>query len=463
MTAVGYAPELLPERESAISKTAVVLFIWLLPFHAVSMAYLVGGIGLPFTTVRALASWKEIAVVWLLTWAAARALLARGPDARIAPPDMAVASMVAFGAVFLAAENTVFAADIPRTAALYGFREAVFFMLLYFVGRAAPRLCTRDWVLKHLFAIGMVVSAIALLERLLVSPEMLVLIGVATYMNDFLGLSAFTAGNEWGLPQNYWTMIGDVPVRRAGSVFLHSQGLALPFLLLMPAATALITGRRGGGAVLLRLGYGFLWVGLLLTLTRLTIVVCVIQVALYFVLVRRPEWAAGTVVSWLAAFGVALLFLPGLAIFVWETLTWQTPSSVSHAGEWTKGAVALFEKPWGHGLGTTEAVAARAGLTPITGDNMYLSYAVQLGVVGLAVHLSALLLVLSYAYRTFRIAVDPSVGRFAAVVGLCTVGILLNGATSLVFSSTFLAYVYFLLAGALVTTAQQQEQLALRT
>jgi hypothetical protein len=427
------------------------------------MALLVGAAGLPADTVRVLAAWKEVAVVVLLLAVLSRALLTRGPGAVIATPDLAITCFIALCTLFLVTENAVFGADIPQVAALLGFREAVFFLLLYYVGRGSPDLARGAWVLRNLFAMAILVSLIGVAERLFVSPEMLVLVGVATYLNDFLGLSAFTAGTDWGLPQNYWTLIGDTAVRRAGSVFLHSQGFALPFLLLMPAATAFVLHRRNRAGMLLRIGYAILWIGLLLTVTRMTIVVCLVQVALFYVMVRKPEWAAGTLVAWVAAFAVAMALLPALARFAWETLTWQTGSSVSHVDEWTKGIVAFLEKPWGHGLGTTEHIAVRSGMTPITGDNMFLSYAVQFGLGGLAVHLTILMLILAYAWRAFRSAADPDVSRFGAVLALTTLGILLNGATSIVFSSTFLAYVYFLLAGALVTNSPGARLASLRT
>ena len=41
-----------------------------------------------------------------------------------------------------------------------------------------------------------------------------VLLGVAAYFQDFLHVSAFTLGNDFGLPTNYWTHIGNVEVQR---------------------------------------------------------------------------------------------------------------------------------------------------------------------------------------------------------------------------------------------------------
>lgn len=434
--------------------TAMVLLVWVLPFHSLVMAVLFGVLQWPGSTVRTIASWKEATVVLLLVWAVSRAILGRTARTRITAPDIAITGLIGLATIYLLLQSHVFALGMPLAAELYGFRDAAFFMLLYYVGRATPELAADDRVLRHVFYVALVVSIIGILERIFVSPDTLVLVGVATYMNDFLGVKAFTEGNEWGLPQNYWTYFGGVPIRRAGSVFLHSQGFALPFLLLIPAATAWALNRGRDRSAWLRLGYALIWIGLALSLTRMTMAICLVQMALFYLIVRRPEWTAATVVVSGAAFVAAMLAIPGVFTFVWETLTWQTSSSESHMREWIRGVVAFGEKPWGHGLGTTDQVAVRFGMEPITGDNMYFAYAAQLGALGLIAHVGALVAILWFSWRLTRDAISEPQRRMGIVILLTTFGILLNGATSLVFSSTFLACLFFWLAGSVVTNAE---------
>jgi O-antigen ligase/polysaccharide polymerase Wzy-like membrane protein len=438
-----------------VASTGLILFLWLLPFHSLIIALLFGVVGLPEGTVRMIAAWKEFTIAALLLWVAGRALLGRGPASPIAGTDVALAALFGIALLSLFTANPLFRADMPPGALLYGFRDAVFFMGLYYVGRASPEIAESDRVLRHAYLIALVVSVIGIVERVFVSPDMLVLFGVAAYMNDFLGMSAYTVGNEWGLPHNYWSTLGGVEVRRAGSVFLHSQGFALPFLLLMPAATIWALNRRGNHAVLVRAGYALIWLGLLLSLTRFTIMICALQVALYFVLFRKPEWAVGSAVAGVGIVALAVVLVPGLLAFIWETLTWQTGSSESHLKDWSSGLVAFLEQPWGHGLGTTDAVAIRFLREPLTADNMYLSYAVQLGIAGLIAFLAMFAGIITNSLKVFRSAVAGEQRRFAAVVALTTLGILINGITSIVFSSLMLAYLYFFFAGAVVTVAQR--------
>jgi hypothetical protein len=447
-------PLALPRRMPFTARTAAILLIWLLPFHSLIMAVLFGVLGWSGTTVRMLASWKEATVILLVIWAVGRTLGGHTARTRITAPDIAITGLIALATVYLLLQSHVFGLGMPLAAELYGYRDAVFFMLLYYAGRATPELAADNGVLRHLYYVALVVSVIGILERLFVSPEVLVVIGVATYMNDFLGLGAFTEGNEFGLPQNYWTYFGGMPIRRAGSVFLHSQGFALPFLLLIPAATAWALNRARDRSAWLRIGYVLIWLGLALSITRMTIAICLVQMCLFYLIVRRPEWTAATVMVGAVAFLAAMLVIPGVFTFVWETVTWQSSSSESHMKEWLRGTVAIGEKPWGHGLGTTDQVAVRFGMVPVTGDNMYFAYSAQMGLLGLLAQVGALVSILWYSWRLTRDAATPALKRMGIVMVLTTIGIMLNGATSLVFSSTLLAVLFFWFAGSVVTNAE---------
>jgi cation transport ATPase len=152
---------------------------------------------------------------------------------------------------------------------------------------------------------------------------------------------------------------------------------------------------------------------------------------------------------------VTVVVVPGLLHFIWETLSWQTGSSTSHLKDWQHGAIAFFERPWGNGLGTTDSAPLRALREPITGDNMYLTYAVQFGVAGIAAFVGVLVTILAVAWRVAWANVSDVERRVAAVVALATIGIIINGVTSFLFSSNLLAYVFFWTAGAMVTVAQR--------
>ena len=443
-------------RKTFFSGFALPVISWGLPFHSLMVALLFGALGFEVDTVRMLAAWKEVFVVGMVVYVIFRAARGNGPGVTISWIDLAVAALLVIAIAFFVAGEAWLQIELPKGAGIYGLRDIVFFLLLYFVGRASPEIGDDPDTLRRLYIITVLISAVAVVEWLLVTPDMLVLLGVAAYFQDFLNVGAFTAGNDFGLPMNYWTTIGSVNVQRAGSVFLSSQGFAVPFLILMPAATAWFLGGVKRRTLSTWIEYGIIWLGLLLSITRMTSIVCALQLLLVILMLRRPEWAVGGLSIGMGALVVAFLIVPGLPGFVWDTLTWQTSSSASHLKDWSKGLDAFFTRPWGSGLGTTDQSAVRFGLEPLTADNGYLKYAVELGLEGFIAHV---LIYLGLGFTGIKLARQGTTQtrRLIGIVVLATtVGVMLNATTAVVFNSLLLPYLYFWFGGVAVTIAQRE-------
>ncbi|HEY0528579.1 MAG TPA: O-antigen ligase family protein [Gemmatimonadaceae bacterium] len=446
-----------PRHLAPLLALPIVLFIWVLPFHAVIIAFFFGVLRTGMQATMVMAAWKEGVAVFLIAAVAFRTILSRGPGVWIAAPDVAITSLIAVAVLFAMVENPMFGAEVPAKVALFGFRSSVFFMMLYFVGRGVPEIGDSWIYLKHLFRLAVVVALIGIVERMFVTPKMLVALGAASYTTDFLGMTASTGGNEFGLPANYFSVLGRKVVRRAGSVFLGGQAFAIPFLLLIPASTAWVFAPEKRLKVLSVIGYFAIWAGLLVTITRTTIVVCVMQVLLYFLMTRKPTRIAGAVIVALVVFLAAIVLVPGLGSFVLQTITFQTSSSYSHVKDWRGGAVAFFETPWGHGLGSSDQVAVRFGRKALTADNMFLGYAVDLGALGLLAYLAVVVTIGFFTWRLFRSNASIPIRMVAATVFLANLGIALNGTSSAPYNSVFLAYNFFLLAGAAITALQREQ------
>ena len=447
--------ELTAPRKTFLSRVALPAFSWGLPFHSLLVAVLFGGFGLSATTVRGLAAWKEITVVGLVILVMMRAATGRGPRVAISWIDLAVASLLTIAGAFFIGGRVLLQIELPPGAELYGLRDIAFFLLLYFVGRASPEIADDPSTMRRLYIILVLTCAIAIVERIFVTPDMLVLLGVASYFQDFLNVSAFTVGNDYGLPMNYWSRIGGVEVQRAGSIYLSSQGFAVPFLILLPVATAWVFGRKRIKPSM-KIEYAIIWLGLLLSITRMTIIVCTIQLVLVILMLRKPEWAVAGLIVGAVAIVASMFIMPGLPGFVWETLTWQTGSSTSHVKDWSKGFTAFFEHPWGAGLGTTDQSAVRFGIEPLTADNGYFKYAVELGIQGLIALLLVFTGILVTSYKVARYASTQNRRLLGTVVLFTTIGVLLNATTGVVFNALVLSYLYFWFAGAIVTVAQRE-------
>jgi hypothetical protein len=423
--------------------------------HSLAMAALFGFFGLPADVVRTIAAWKEVSLGVLVLFVILRALTGRGPANVIAWPDLWIGGLMVTSILFLLTENFWLHFNLPRAGEFMGIRDAVYFMLAYFVGRGMPELASDEKTTRRLIALVLFTCVVGILERVLVTPEMLVRLGVVAYFSDFLGLSSLTAGTETGLPLNYWTGIGSQMVRRAGSVYLNGQGFAVPFLVFFPLTTAWVFMRPKRTAPLV-LAYAVVTLGLLLTITRMTIIVAFIQIVLFVTLRKRPEWAVAGLAMAAAMFATVFILVPGFPSFLWQTLSFQESSTASHANDWSNGIKAFAESPWGSGLGTTDQTALRAGLRHITGDNLYLKYAVEMGAAGIALFVAILCSIGSSAMRLYRHGATLAEQRMGMTLWLATVGIAINGITAVVFNSITLGWLFFWLAGAVVTVSERR-------
>ena len=419
------------------------------------MALLFGLLHVPEGTVRAVAAWKEIALGFLVLLVFVRSLTGYGPQSRIAWPDLWISGLIVTAILFLITENLWLRFDLPADAQFMGFRDSVYFMLLYFVGRGMPELATDEKTIKRLFILLLFTCVVGILERFLVKPELLAAVGVAAYFQDFLGVPQFTAGTDFGLPQNYWTGIGGHLVRRAGSVYLSGQGFAVPFILFFPLATAWVFLRQKRSPAQI-LGYLLINLGLVLTVTRATIVVAFVQLILFVALIRRPEWAVAGLALGTAMFLTALIVVPGFPTFVWYTLSLQESSSISHATDWVNGLAAMAQHPWGTGLGTTDQTALRAGLPHITGDNLYFKYGVEMGWAGLLFFGMTLATIGNSALKLFRHGLSPAERRLGITIWLAVIGMAINGVSTVAFNSITLGWLFFWLAGAMVSVSEQR-------
>jgi O-antigen ligase len=148
------------------------------------------------------------------------------------------------------------------------------------------------------------------------------------------------------------------------------------------------------------------------------------------------------------------ILVPGVPSFFWDTLSFQESSTAAHANDWVNGISAFAQNPWGYGLGTADLTALRSGLEHITGDNLYLKYAVEMGIAGITLFVAILCSIGTSAMRLYRHGVTLAEQRMGITLWLATVGIAINGITAVVFNSIALGWIFFWLAGAVVTVSE---------
>lgn len=137
----------------------------------------------------------------------------------------------------------------------------------------------------------------------------------------------------------------------------------------------------------------------------------------------------------LLALGATMLFLFFIYVlyfasedfyyFVYDTITFQNASSVGHLVEWFLALDAMIANPEGLGLAMSGNTGSVEDEVRVGGENQFLIYGVQLGVLGMALYILVLGVGIYKSLLVFRHCRDTSVARVAFVAATTKFGLLL--------------------------------------
>lgn len=108
------------------------------------------------------------------------------------------------------------------------------------------------------------------------------------------------------------------------------------------------------------------------------------------------------------SFVIYIIYLAPLETqyFVIDTITFQNPSSLGHALEWFQAVESMIQSPQGIGLATSGNAGGVEADLQVGGENQFLIYGVQLGVLGLILYTSSIILAILLSLKAYRLAWD---------------------------------------------------------
>jgi len=416
-------------------------FVLILPFHSLLMTILLAQVGLPVEGVRAAAAWKEALLIVTVLILFLR-ILARQRLSMLTLVD-GIALLWLMQILFYFVIGSLIPTWQPSwEARLYGARDWLLYLLPYFIGRLiAVSDRTAQRILQAILLVGVVTSLYGIFEYLFLPIDFHVQLGVPRYFSEFLGLSY--PDYMFGLPPNYWAEVAGQQLRRSVSTHLNGQGFAVPFLLIMPVATVHYfyqPARKNQFALIACL------IALLLTITRMTIIVCFIQGLVILFVLRRYKLLMGILLFGLLLFAVALIASVTFRTYVADTIFLRDTSASARPAQWVNGTQAILERPFGAGLGYAGQVGTRFGGSGEGQEAGYFKITGDLGIPGLLFFLAWFLGLLLYSLNLFR--TTAGVWKMLALSTFVTaIGFMLNNITAPPDQSPFLIYVFPFLAG----------------
>src|SRR5712671_676642 len=103
-------------QRSVLSRIVFPVFAWGLVFHSLLIAVLFGAVGISENAARAIAAWKEAALVLLVLFVILRTLTGRGPRNTIGWPDLWIGGLMATALLYLLTENLWLRFNLPAAA-----------------------------------------------------------------------------------------------------------------------------------------------------------------------------------------------------------------------------------------------------------------------------------------------------------------------------------------------------------
>jgi hypothetical protein len=424
-------------------------------FHNILLMFLLN-LQTPVLLIRVVQAWKEGILVLLGMIALLRLfrLLRKGERFRLSILDWVVVAFTALTLVYLVLPASLMHTSANLHQRLLGARLVLLLPALYLFGRIFPpeRRSEIRWAAGLILGSAGIVGLFGAWELWFLPTQAWLGWGV-NQLSAFLG---FAYNGPKSLPANFFqTTAEGYLLRRMVSTYVSPLGIAYAGILVVPLAVALLLERRGSGGwrTFLWLAMAFLIVGIIFSLTRLALLVVVLEFLLLAILSRR-RWVLYTtpVVALMVVFAlfgyvrVGPLMDRNLQAITdrpssLHIATGSDPSLNEHSGLLGYDVLYVIHHPMGTGLGSS---VHRFGTSEGTGESAVLDMFGDLGVVGGLLYLlmyAGMLLMGAFAYWRHR--ADPLLAALplvALVGGLALGPITLTSDVYGDFATTFLIW-----------------------
>ena len=136
-----------------------------------------------------------------------------------------------------------------------------------------------------------------------------------------------------------------------------------------------------------------------------------------------------------------------LQYFVIDTLSFQNTSSLGHLLEWLEGVNSMIQNPMGVGIAMSGNANGVDQVLKIGGENQFLIYGVQMGVIGLLIYVSMLIKGIKDSLKVFKLSSKHHVKSISFVAAATKIGLLIPLFTANAELYLFVAFLSWFLIG----------------
>ncbi|MFT6827352.1 MAG: hypothetical protein ACJAZV_000634 [Roseivirga sp.] len=280
------------------------------------------------------------------------------------------------------------------------FKNIFLMCLVYLMGRQV-KVSAFEW--KCIFKIVYVITALAfvvVISEKLFGTHFHSLIGYAKYN---LAIHDIEPTGNFGLK---WTFEAQGGQPRYGSFFSNPLEFAASMLIVFSLAIIhLLSMQFNANRIMYIAIIFFTVVCVLLAYSRATMVTFAITLTFMAFLLKYYKLLMGVALAVLSIVIYVWFFSPDeTRYFVEDTISFQNSSSITHAIEWLEGVDSLVENPMGIGLAMSGNAGGVEDDLKVGGENQFLIYGVQLGIIGMLIYLLMLAVGIAESWKAFRLA-----------------------------------------------------------
>lgn len=280
------------------------------------------------------------------------------------------------------------------------FKNIFMFGAMYFLGRNCDFGFDRIRTLLHAVVVLVFIAFLFNCFERVTDTHLQSMIGYAKYHDEV---------NENDPTGNYgltWTFEAQDGKKRFASIFTNPLDLSASMLIGFAVAFILFYQSRDKN---LRWIYAFTIFLVLLNLSAAysrASFASLFSVIFFIAIIFRVYKLIGLGVALAAAFTIYIVFFAAkeTQYFVIDTLTFQNASSLGHVLEWLEAIESMITNPLGIGLATSGNAGGVESALQIGGENQFLIYGVQLGVIGMLLYTSTLIVGIFISLKAFRLA-----------------------------------------------------------
>lgn len=336
---------------------------------------------------------------------------------------------------------------------LTAFKSTSFWVMVYFAGRFLdPAAIYINKYFHYILYVAIAGSILGLFE-FITQTHIHTMIGFADFNYYIYNLEP---NGQYNLS---WTFETSTGLKRFGSLFANPIEHSAATILSLSVVAALYT-TDNNKLKLNKFGYIALaatLISIITALSRASFVSYFVVIYFYALITGKKQIIRFVHFCFIAAvlYFVFMLQNDDLRDFVIGTLNFTDSSSVGHVLQWLEGIEAIIENPFGLGLGASGRMAGSMQGN-VGGENQFIIFGVQVGVIAMLLYLSIYILLIKTAWKWFY-KLEGKEKKICLALLMMKIGFIIPFLTSELETSSYISYMTWFFSGLFINIIANQK------